>query len=196
MNAAGYEAVRTIHLNHSIVSRMEAVYVREGCMKLHAQCGHLKKPLDIIRHLEDEIAKAEVKLRNFPELKLTEADKCSLLLQAVSQEARQYVALHGDSKSMAGLTKSLKYFEEQLRMCELPGSSRAVREVLCDYCGKKGHKTEQCWQKKRDEAAKHGQGPPKGKDKGKGKGDTPKGKPKGKGEHAKGDTTPRGSVTA
>ena len=38
MSATGYEAVRTLHLNYSIVSRMEAVYVRDGCMKLHAQC--------------------------------------------------------------------------------------------------------------------------------------------------------------
>ena len=147
MSATGYEAVRTIHMNYSIVSRMEAVYVREACMKIHAKCGHLKKPMDIIRHLEDGIAKAEVKLSNFPELKLTEADRCSLL-QAVSHQARQYVALHGNAQSWGELTKSLKYFEEQLRMCEpIPtSSSRSMNDdILCDYCGRKGHKKDKCW---------------------------------------------------
>ena len=92
-----------------------------------------KKPIDIIRHLEDEIAKAEIKLSNFPELKLSEADRCSILLQAVSHPARQYVALHGNANSWSELTKSLKYFEEQLKMCDVPtAANRGMDGKLCD----------------------------------------------------------------
>ena len=144
LSAAGYEVVRTLHQHYSIVSRMEAVYVRDECLKLHSRCGHLKKPMDVVRYLEDELSKLESKLINFPELKLSEADKVSLILQAISADARQYVVLHGHSNDWSSVSTTLKFYEEQLRMCELPGSSssRALSEIICDHCGKKGHKKE------------------------------------------------------
>ena len=197
MSACGYEVVRTTTSQYSIVSRMEAVYVRDSALKLFQSVGGIKRPTDLIRHLEDAFAKSESKLTNFPELKLSEADRCSVLLQSLSAEVRQYVVLHGKSDDWEALRKSLTYYEEQLRLCDLPGSARALSDVLCDYCGKKGHKAEQCWQKKRDERAAAG-GPGKGKGdhdkKGKGRGDqtpkgarTPRGSEKGKGDKGKGD---------
>ena len=194
--ACGYEVVRTITSQYSIVSRMEAVYVRDSALKLFQSVGGIKRPTDLIRRLEDAFAKSESKLTNFPELKLSEADRCSVLLQSLSAEVRQYVVLHGKSDDWEALRKSLTYYEEQLRLCDLPGSARALSD-LCDYCGKKGHKAEQCWQKKRDERAASG-GPGKGKGdhekKGKGRGDqtpkgarTPRGSDKGKGDEGKGE---------
>ena len=198
MSACGYEVVRTITSQYSIVSRMEAVYVRDSALKLFQSVGGIKRPTDLIRHLEDAFAKSESKLTNFPELKLSEADRCSVLLQSLSAEVRQYVVLHGKSDDWEALRKSLTYYEEQLRLCDLPGAgARALSDVLCDYCGKKGHKAEQCWQKKRDERNAAG-GPGKGKGdyekKGKGRGDqtpkgarTPRGSEKGKGDKGKGE---------
>ena len=51
LSAAGYEHCISIT---SIVSRMEAVYVRDECLKLHSKCGQLKKPMDVVRYLEDD----------------------------------------------------------------------------------------------------------------------------------------------
>ena len=48
--AAGYETVRFIHANYSIISRMEAVHVRDASLRLYNNCTHLKKPSEIIRH--------------------------------------------------------------------------------------------------------------------------------------------------
>ena len=119
---------------------MEAVFVRDHCLKPHTGCKHLRNPTDIIRHLEDEFSRAEAKLTNFTELKLSEADRCSVLLQALSSEVRQYVVLHGSSSDWASLKKSLTYYEEQLRLCEIPSNNRAIKtDVLCEHCGKKGH---------------------------------------------------------
>ena len=73
-----------------------------------------------------------------------------------------------------------------------------MSEILCDYCGKKGHKKENCWQKKRDERGEKGgkgdgkgkkgggkQGEGKGKSPSKGSGKGEKGKEKGKGKSKK-----------
>ena len=116
MSACGYEVVRTITSQYSIVSRMEAVYVRDSALKLFQSVGGIKRPTDLIRHLEDAFAKSESKLTNFPELKLSEADRCSVLLQSLSAEVRQYVVLHGKSDDWEALRKSLTYYEEQLRL--------------------------------------------------------------------------------
>ena len=93
--AVGYETKRFIHANYSIISRMEAVHVRDASLRLY-NCTHLKKP-KIIRHLEDEFSKAEMKLSNFPDLMLKEPDRVSVLLQAIPNEVRQDVVLHGKS---------------------------------------------------------------------------------------------------
>ncbi|CAE7368430.1 unnamed protein product [Symbiodinium natans] len=49
---------------------------------------------------------------------------------------RQYVALHGNANSWSELTKSLKYFEEQLRMCDVP--TAANRGMAGEKGGKGG----------------------------------------------------------
>ena len=107
MSACGYEVVRTITSQYSIVSRMEAVDPRDSALKLFQSVGGIKRPTDLIRHLEDAFAKSESKLTNFPELKLSEADRCSVLLQSLSAEVRQYVVLHGKSDGWEALRKSL-----------------------------------------------------------------------------------------
>ena len=67
---------------------MEAVHVRDASLRLYNNCTHLKKPSEIIRHLEDEFSKAEMKLSNFPDLMLKEPDGVSVLLQAIPNEVR------------------------------------------------------------------------------------------------------------
>ena len=114
-----HETMRFIHANYSIISRMEAVHVRDSSLRLYNNCTHLKKPFEIIRHLEDEFSKAEMKLSNFPDLMLKEPDRVSVLLQAIPNEVRQYVVLHGKSGRWDELVDSCKFYEQQLRMLPL-----------------------------------------------------------------------------
>ena len=106
--------------------------------------------------------------------------------------------LHGSSSDWDSLRKSLTYYEEQLRLCEIPVSNRALNtDLLCDYCGKNVKKD--CWKWKKEQKEKEaprgkedqgGKGPGKTQDTPKGKGDQPKGHPdpkgKGKGKDQKG----------
>ena len=133
--AAGYETMRFIRANYSIISRMEAVHVRDASLRLYGNCTHLKKPSEIIRHLEDEFSKAEMKLSNFPDLMLKEPDRVSVLLQAIPNEVRQYVVLHGKSGKWDDLVDSCKFYEQQLRMVDAAsiagsGKENAVEKTM------------------------------------------------------------------
>ena len=214
--AAGYEGVRELYRQYSVNSRMEAVYIRDEMLKLHTKTGSLKRPLEVVRFLEDEISKGDKKLVRFPDLCLNAADRSAILLQAVSVQAREYLVLHGKTGSWNEMAESLRFYEEQLRMVELPGgglrglkgekgkgdakgkkgsknsgSGADKSKVACWYCGKTGHYQEECRQRLADEKKKgKGHGEHKGKDKGKGQGaknnKNDKSETKGKGERGKG----------
>ena len=54
--AAGYEGVRELYRQYSVNSRMEAVYIRDEMLKLHTKTGSLRRPLEVVRFLEDKIS--------------------------------------------------------------------------------------------------------------------------------------------
>ena len=135
---AGYETMRFIHANHSIVSRMKAVHVRDASLRLYNNCTHLKKPSEIIRHLEDEFSKAEMKLSNFPDLMLKEPDRVSVLLQAIPNEVRQYVVLHGKSGRWDELVNRCKFYEQQLRMVDAASVRQVEQQIFVLTAARKG----------------------------------------------------------
>ena len=59
----------------SVFRRMEAVYIRDEMLKLHTKTGSLRRPLEVVRFLEDEISKGEKKLVRFPDFCLHTAYK-------------------------------------------------------------------------------------------------------------------------
>ena len=56
------KACRELYRQYSVNSRMEAVYIRDEMLKLHTKTGSLKRPLEVVRFLEDEISKGDKKL--------------------------------------------------------------------------------------------------------------------------------------
>ena len=124
--ACGYECMRQLHSTFSVVSRMEAIAVRDGALALYTKAGHCKRPLEVVRFLEDELGKCDMKLHRFPELKLGTSDRHTILLQSVSSECRQYLLLHGRSDTWENLVASIKFYEEQTRLCDPHSKLHAV----------------------------------------------------------------------
>ena len=183
--ACGYECLRQLHTTFSVVSRMEAIAVRDAALALHTKASQYKRPLDAVRFLEDEFGKCDQKLHRFPELKVGNSDRHTVLLQSLSSECRQYIVLHGRSDTWENLCASIKFYEEQTRLCEpsskLHGLQRDdAKKGLCWNCGKAGHDASEC-PKPRSKGDSKGKGHGKAKGKGKGKdADGPAPKPKSK----------------
>ena len=127
--ACGYEVMRQTHATFSIVSRMEAIAVRDKALKLPVRARVYKRPLDVVRFLEDELGKVDQKLHRFPELKPGASDRLTILLQSVNPECRHYVVLHGKSGTWEELVTSIRFFEEQTRLCDA-GALHAVGEKM------------------------------------------------------------------
>ncbi|CAE7356130.1 GIP [Symbiodinium sp. CCMP2592] len=195
----GMELVRSTSMRQAQAAcGYEAIAVRDEALKLPARARAYKRPLDVVRFLEDELGKVDQKLHRFPELKPGASDRLTVLLQSVNPECRHYVVLHGKSGTWEELVTSIRFFEEQTRLCDA-GALHAVGEKgLCWNCGKAGHYSWQC-----PDPPKGGKG--KGKDKGKGgkpsgggRGGEPKGKGKGgkKGEKGKDKGKPKAKPKA
>ena len=90
-----------------------------------------------------------------------------MLLQAIPNEVRQYVVLHGKSGRWDELVDSCKFYEQQLRMVDAASMRQVEQQILCPYCGKKGHAKKDCWKWQRERG---GKGDSKGKSKSDGKG--------------------------
>ena len=190
--ACGYECMRQLHSTFSVVSRMEAIAVRDVALALYTKAGHCKRPLEVVRFLEDELGKCDMKLHRFPELKLGTSDRHTILLQSVSAECRQYLLLHGRSDTWENLVASIKFYEEQTRLCDPHSKLHAVGDGkgqqgkgLCWTCGKSGHFAADCPKAQKKAKGDGKKGKPSGEDGGKGgkkgdKGGKPKSKAKAK----------------
>ena len=44
-----------------------------------------------------------------------------------------------------GMVDSCKFYEQQLRMVDAASMRQVEQQILCPYCGKKGHAKKDCW---------------------------------------------------
>ena len=48
-------------------------------------------------------------------------------------------------ESLEELVDSCKFCEQQLRMVDAASMRQVEQQILCPYCGKKGHAKKDCW---------------------------------------------------
>ena len=164
--AAGYELWRALNQELSVRSRVEGQALREQAL-LIAPPKHLKRPLDIFRHMGSEFARyRKLVVTKYHDLALSEADIISCILKHLHDDCKRYLLLHGSLATLEQLERGLVFYDEQLRVLNFHKEAASA----------KGYP-----------AFGGGKGDPKGKGKDKGNGknggkDQPKGDPKGKGK--------------
>ena len=171
--AAGYELWRALDQELSVRSRVEGQALREQAL-LIAPPKHLKRPLDIFRHMGSEFARyRKLVVTKYHDLALSEADVISCILKHLHDDCKRYLLLHGSLATLEQLERGLVFYDEQLRVLNFHKEAASAKGYPAFGGGKGDPKGKE---KKGDPKGKHGgkdqKGDPKGKgkDKGNGKG--------------------------
>ena len=187
--SAGYEAMRRLHQDLSVCSRIEASTLREEILRYSPPKSTKDRPLDVFRNVQVELAKYAGLVANFPDLFLLEADQSMIVLKCLDVEVKRYILLRAKIDNMVELERAIKFYDANVKILnfsEKPGKGDHANPLL--YKGK--------------EKGEDGKGKgKKGKEKGKGKEakkedekKEEKGKGKGKGQDNKGGNNKGGSA--
>ena len=172
---AGYEAMRRLHQELSVCSRIEASSLREEILRFTTPKAIANRPLEVFRCVQVELAKFQRLTAGFPDLALTEADSCMVMLRNLSVETKKYILLHAKIDSLSQLESALRFYDSNLRILDFQ-----------DRSGKGEHANPLQFDKNKERKGKDNKGKDKGKDS--------KGKEKGKDKNGKGRGDEKGKT--
>ena len=124
---AGYKAIRRLHKDLSVGSRIEALTLRDEMLRFKARAGW-DRPLDTFRAIQVEVAKFARLIGGFPDLKLTEPDCCMVVLKNLGVEVKRYILLHAKIDSMAALEEAIKFYNSNLKILQFADGKGKGRE--------------------------------------------------------------------
>ena len=202
----GFELLRLIRKEFSLMSRTEALSYREMCLKFRVKrTEHL---LDIIREVESEIESfhamldASVIVHQLGDVRISEGDQFLLYLRNLPSKVQEFLQLHQNAVTVQQLKTGVQDYYIRTRVQGDLGSVHVaqpvgkpdVKDKTCFNCGKKGHLAENCPEPKKcghcgrkghlakDCWEKHPEKKPTAKPKAKGQPTKPGGRGKGRGK--------------
>ena len=203
----GFELLRLIRKEFSLMSRTEALSYREMCLKFRVKrTEHL---LDIIREVESEIESfhamldASVIVHQLGDVRISEGDQFLLYLRNLPSKVQEFLHVHRNAVTVQQLKTGVQDYYIRTRVQGDLGSVHVAQPVpakadlkdkTCFNCGKKGHLAENCPEPKKcshcgrkghlakDCWEKHPEKKPAAKPKAKGQPTKPGGRGKGRGK--------------
>ena len=154
----GFELLRLIRKEFSLMSRTEALSYREQCLKFRVKRSteHL---LDIIREVEAEIESfhamldASVIVHQLVDVRISEGDQFLLYLRNLPSKVQEFLQLHQNATTVLQLKLGVQDYYIRTRVQGDLGSVHVAQPVqkagdlkdrTCFNCGKKGHLAENC----------------------------------------------------
>ena len=154
----GFELLRLIRKEFSLMSRTEALSYREQCLKFRVKTSteHL---LDIIREVEAEIESfhamldASVIVHQLGDVRISEGDQFLLYLRNLPSKVQEFLQLHQNATTVLQLKLGVQDYYIRTRVQGDLGSVHVAQPVqkagdlkdrTCFNCGKKGHLAENC----------------------------------------------------
>ena len=202
----GFELLRLIRKEFSLMSRTEALSYREMCLKFRVKrTEHL---LDIIREVESEIESfhamldASVIVHQLGDVRISEGDQFWLYLRNLPSKVQEFLQLHQNAVTVQQLKMGVQDYYIRTRVqgdlgsvhVAQPVAKADLKDKTCFNCGKKGHLAENCPEPKKcshcgrkghlakDCWEKHPEKKPAAKPKAKGQPTKPGGRGKGRGK--------------
>ena len=154
----GFELLRLIRKEFSLMSRREALSYREQCLKFRVRRGvdHL---LDIVREVESEIESfhamldASVIVGQLGDVRISEGDQFLLYMRNLLSKVQEFLQLHQNATTVNQIKVGVQDYYIRTRVQGDLGTVHVAQPVqkaadlkdkTCFNCGKKGHLAENC----------------------------------------------------
>ena len=126
--SAGYEAMRRLHQDLSVCSRIEASTLREEVLRYSPPKSTKERPLDVFRNVQVELAKYARLISGFPDLFLSEADQSMIVLKNLDVEVKRYILLHAKIDSRVELERAIKFYDANIKILNFAEKGERPRE--------------------------------------------------------------------
>ena len=156
--ANGFELLRLLRREFSLMSRPKALQYREACLKYIVKKSERHLLMDVLREIGAEIEgfqsmlEASLIAGQLTDLRINEGDQFLLYLRNLPDKVAEFVQLHCGATTVARVWESVVAYHTRMRLTNdldsrvhvATGPKQGSEGITCHNCGKKGHIAREC----------------------------------------------------
>ena len=156
--ANGFELLRLLRREFSLMSRPEALQYREACLKYTVKKSERHLLMDVLREIGAEIEgfhsmlEASLIAGQLTDLRINEGDQYLLYLRNLPDKVAEFVQLHCGATTVARVWESVVAHHTRMRLTNdldsrvhvATGPKQGSEGITCHNCGKRGHIARDC----------------------------------------------------
>ena len=156
--ANGFELLRLLRREFSLMSRPEALQYREACLKYTVKKSERHLLMDVLREIGAEIEgfhsmlEASLIAGQLTDLRINEGDQYLLYLRNLPDKVAEFVQLHCGATTVTKVWESVVAYHTRMRLTNdldgkvhvATGPKQGSEGITCHNCGKRGHIAREC----------------------------------------------------
>ena len=155
--ANGFELLRMLRREFSLMSRPEALQYREACLKFTVKKADRHLLLDVLREVSVEVESFHSMLEasfisaQLTDLRISENDQYLLYLRNLPEKVQEFAQLHCAASTVTKLWEAANshYVRmtgdlDKVHVAQGKPAAATGSDVVCHNCGRKGHIAREC----------------------------------------------------